>query len=108
MTTGREFKIYKLQQKIPVWTNYGPLPELVDTLCVESPQDLGLVSTELEPGVVAEPEAAPLLIAPVLEVVAAEGAAGLQVQPQDLREGPLVKVDLPQTQAQPSLNIINM
>ena len=59
-------------------------------------------------GVVAEPEAAPLLIAPVLEVVAAEGAAGLQVQPQDLREGPLVKVDLPQTQAQPSLNIINM
>jgi hypothetical protein len=38
---------------------------------------LGLLATELEARIVAEPEAAPLLVAPVLQVVTAEGSAGL-------------------------------
>jgi hypothetical protein len=75
------------------------IPELIDTLCLEGAEYLGLLPTELEARIVAEAEAAPLLVAPVLEVVSAESAAGLQMDPQDLCQRPLVQVDFPQIQA---------
>jgi hypothetical protein len=87
----------QLDERCPV------LPELVNALRLKGAEDLWLLATELEAGIVAEPEAAALLVAPVLEVVAAEGAARLQVQAQHLGERPLVQVHLAQAQAQPFL-----
>jgi hypothetical protein len=103
---------YKYKQKNPR-NNYRSkttarrrrpvLPELVNALRLKGAEDLWLLATELETGIVAEPEATALLVAPVLKVVAAEGAARLQVQAQHLRERPLVQVHLAQAQAQPFL-----